>query len=240
MKIQNMKNTILYPIIALGLMVCGAECSAQTVSGKVKGHAYVDLGLKSGVKWATCNIGAKKPTEYGDYFAWGETKEKKDFSWKNYKWCDNKKVDSNKYPQDFTKYCVEDKHGKVDDVKTLDSKDDAATAQWGGSWRTPTNDELGELLDICNWKWTNNFNGSGVAGQIGTSKRNGNKIFFPVAGYQFESDDSTIGKSGYYWSSTLYDRYSPCAYYIEFGEGGIEWDYYTFRSRGLSIRAVTK
>ena len=234
-----MKKTI-FTFIALGLAVFGTECTAQDVSGKVKGHAYVDLGLKSGLKWATCNIGSKKVTDSGDYFAWGETKAKKEYSWDNYKWCGNKKADEHNNPQDFSKYCTDSKHGKADNVDIVEAKDDAASTLWGGTWRTPTNDELGELLDICNWKWEANFHSSGVSGYLGTSKKNGNKIFIPACGYNFDGNKNPKGENGGYWSSTLYNRFSPCAYYIDFAKAGIEWDIYTFRGRGMCIRAVTK
>lgn len=231
---------IIYSLIALGIAACGMESSAQDVSGKEKGHAYVDLGLKSGLKWATCNVGAKNVTDNGDYFAWGETKAKKNYSWNNYKWCANKKTDERKYPQDFSKYCADAKYGSADKLVQLEVKEDAANAQWGGNWRTPTNDELGELLDICNWKWVANFHGSGASGYLGTSKKNGKKIFIPASGYSFEGEKNPVGENGGYWSSTLYDRYTPCAYYIDFAKAGIEWDIFTFRSRGMNIRAVTK
>ncbi len=232
-------NKIIYSLVALGIAACGIESSAQDVSGKVKGHPYVDLGLKSGIKWATCNVGAKKVTDKGDYFAWGEVKPKSTYSWSNYKLCENKKVDDRKYPQDFTKYVTDDKHGTIDNKSILEAKEDAATEQWGGTWRTPTNDEFGELLDICKWKWEENFHGSGVSGYLGTSKKNGNKIFIPATGYKFVGENPSNETAGY-WSSTLYDRYSPCAYYTDFAKAGIEWDVFTFRGRGMSIRAVTK
>jgi hypothetical protein len=133
-------------------------------------HEYVDLGLS--VKWATCNVGATKPEEYGDYFAWGETTPKDAYDWSTYKWC-------NGGPSTQTKYCTNSSYGTVDNKTTLDLSDDAACANWGGSWRMPTRAEQDELRNNCTWTWTtqNGVNGYKVTGT------NGNSIFLPAAGY---------------------------------------------------------
>ena len=131
------------------------------------GHEYVDLGLS--VKWATCNVGASKPEEYGDYFAWGETQPKDYYDWSTYKWC-NGSYDT------LTKYNTNSSDGTVDNKTTLDLSDDAARANWGGSWRMPTSAEQDELCNNCTWTCTKI---NGVEVYKVTSNINGNFIFLP-------------------------------------------------------------
>ena len=132
---------------------------------------YVDLGLS--VKWATFNVGASKPEDYGDYFAWGETETKDKYSWATYKWCDGTSTN-------MTKYNTEDR-------KTiLEPADDVAQVHWGGKWRMPTKEEIEELIDNCTWSESIQ---NGVKGYVVTSKHTGNSIFFPYSGY-FNHDNS--------------------------------------------------
>ena len=162
----------------------------------IDGHAYVDLGLPSGTKWATMNIGAEKETDYGLYFAWGETQgysgitDEKKFNWNDYKY----ETDSN-----LTKY------NSTDGLTTLESSDDAATVNWGGKWKMPTPDQINELLNTenCTNEWVENYNGSGINGRLFTSVRNGNKIFVPVAGYCSDGSLRFVGERGYVWSCAL-------------------------------------
>ena len=203
-----------------------------TVSGKVGIYTYVDLGLPSGTKWATYNVGATKPTEYGDYFAWGETKPKKDYNFDTYKWCKGSS-------RSMTKYCTKSDYGTVDNKKVLDAEDDAATANWGSAWRMPTWDEIKELLDGCSWELVEDFNGSGVNGQLGTSKKNGSTIFLPAAVLLCDTNLSNAGGDGNYWSSSLDESYPIGAYILSFLDGFIVWDQDT-RSFGLSVRAVLR
>ena len=168
---------------------------AQYEIAEVDGHAYVDLGLSSGNKWATCNVGASKSVEYGDYFAWGETKSKKDYSWESYKWCEGSDSTLTKYTDnvfDFNSITL-----------FLESEDDAATVNWGNNWRTPNDDEVYEMVTGCERTWTPNYNGSGVAGEIGRSKTNGNVIFFPACGYYDSTELKEMGYYGGYWMSEL-------------------------------------
>ena len=155
------------------------------------GHEYVDLGLS--VKWATCNVGASKPEEYGDYFAWGETQPKDYYDWSTYKWC-NGSYDT------LTKYNTNSSDGTVDNKTTLDLSDDAARANWGGSWRMPTSAEQDELCNNCTWTCTKI---NGVEVYKVTSNINGNFIFLPIAGYRRYSDLKYAGGYGDYWSSSL-------------------------------------
>ena len=222
------------------------QVEGVTVSGKVGSYTYVDLGLPSGTLWATCNVGASKPTEYGDYFAWGETSPKKSYDWSTYKYMAEGKS-SWKY---ITKYTTADgltsgvwydTDGNFigDSLLTLLPEDDAATANWGAGWRMPTKAEQDELRHGCDWEWTSNFNGSGVAGRIGTSLYNGNVVFLPAAGYRIDTCLGLAGYYGYYWSSSLYPDYSVFAYDLDFSDYGIDW-FYSSRYDGRSVRAVVK
>ena len=172
--------------------------SFTTLAGTENGYGYVDLGLS--VKWATCNVGANSPEEYGDYFAWGETEPKSTYDWSTYKWC-NGSYDS------LTKYCTNSNYGRVDNKTTLELSDDAAYVNWGGSWRMPTDAELTELREQCTWTWTTQ---NGVDGYKVTSKSNGNSIFLPAAGYRSARSLTDAGSRGYYWSSSL-DTVDPYA-----------------------------
>lgn len=221
-------------------ILCAIECSAQSVSGQVGSRDYVDLGLKSGTKWATYNVGATKTTEVGDFFAWGETKPKEDYSWANYKWCENKKVSRYADPQDFNKYVTSKEWGKVDNKKVLVATDDAATVNWGNAWRTPTYAEITELVNGCVWQSTTNYKGSGVDGQLGTSKTNGNTIFLPGYVTRTASSMGLAGYSGYYWSSSLDNEDSGFAHAINFSQFGINCGGCFYRFDGRCVRAVVK
>ena len=171
----------------------------------------VDLGLS--VKWASFNVGASSPEEYGSYFAWGETSPKSNYNSSTYTYLSN--------------------------PTTLPLNKDAAAVNMGGSWRMPTKAEQDELLSKCTWEWTTNYNGTGVAGLIGTSKINGNSIFLPAAGYRDDSDLSRAGSNGYYWSSSLYTSNSSNAYSLYFSSGDVYWGSY-YRYYGRSVRGVCK
>ena len=186
---------------------------------------YVDLGLS--VKWATCNVGATKPEEYGLYFAWGETAPKEEFHWSNYKWC------SDGYAEDLTKY-----YGILDGKIFLDPEDDAVAVNMGNNWRMPTVEELQELIDECTWTWTYDYNGTGVAGQIATSKINGNSIFLPAAGYMYGGSLTEKSEYGYYWLNSLYEDYQLNAHNIYFYSEYVGRDYNYPRFCGFPVRGV--
>lgn len=161
-------------------------------------HEYIDLGLS--VKWATCNVGATKPEEYGDYFAWGETETKESYNWSTYKWC-------NGSSNTQTKYCTSSSYGTVDNKTGLEAADDAATANWGSAWRMPTKEEQDELRTKCTWTWTteNGLNGYRIiSNKAGYTDKS---IFLPAAGARYCSDLLNAGSYGFYWSSSLRTDY---------------------------------
>ncbi len=164
-------------------------------------HEYVDLGLPSGTLWATMNVGAKKVTEIGDYFAWGETVPKDNYDWEEkgeYKW--------GVHNDDEEKNFGMTKYRDVDDEAVLDLEDDAARQNWGGDWRMPTVEELSELWN-CTWRWTNSYKRSGTKGFV-IKGHNGNSIFVPASGI-YEGDSlSLVGSYGFFWSATL-GTYGP-------------------------------
>ena len=143
---------------------------------KADRHEYVDLGLPSGTLWATCNVGANSPEEFGDYFAWGETKpkNKNEYTWSNYKWCNGSE-------NTLTKYCINSEYGVVDDKMILDPEDDAATVNWGSNWRMPTGEQIKELFNTsyttAEYTTMNDMPILKV-----TSKKNGNVLILPPAG----------------------------------------------------------
>ena len=200
----------------------------QNASDPANGHEYVDLGLS--VKWATCNVGATSPEEYGNYYAWGETTTKSTYEWSTYKWCDGSYDTQNKY-------CTSSEYGIVDNKTVLDLEDDAARANWGGAWRMPTDAEWTELRDNCEWTWTDDYNGTGVAGRIVTSNINGNSIFLPAAGYRGNDVLSYAGYNGFYWSSSLVADDPSSAWRVDFDSGYV-YRYNPYRFCGLSVRPV--
>ncbi len=215
------------------------------VSGTENGFGYIDLDLPSGLKWATCNVGATKPEEYGNYYAWGEVEPKTEYNWSTYKFMDSNINDWN----GINKYTFADGQMSgvwydgnkfIGDNKTiLDKEDDAAAVNMGGSWRMPTYDEIEELKTECTWTWTDDYNGTGVAGRIVTSKTNDNSIFLPAAGYRSNSDLNYAGVYGRYWSSSLDKYYVDFAYSCYFSSGWVDWSE-DYRYCGLSVRGVTE
>lgn len=164
-------------------------------SANFYGYDYVNLGLPSGTLWATCNVGASKPEDYGSYFAWGETRPKSVYDWNTYRYTagDTKKL---------TKYCSDSDYGYngfADNMTVLQSVDDAATANWGRDWCTPTHEQLWELYCNTTQQWTTR---NGVRGRLFLAP-NGNSIFLPAAGYRDYDRLYEVGGCGYYWSNTI-------------------------------------
>ncbi len=202
-----------------------ATCSVIVTSKGDNVHEYVDLGLS--VKWATCNVGASSPEDYGDYYAWGETETKSTYDWSTYKWC------KGSYST-MTKYCTDSYYGTVDNKTVLDPEDDVAHAKWGGSWRMPTRAEQDELREKCTWTWKTQ---NGKNGYKVTSKSNGNSIFLPAAGYRGYGSLYRAGSDGYYWSGSLYYGGDYVAFSLYFVSSVVDW-YFNNRCYGQSVRPV--
>ena len=205
-----------------------ASCSVTVETPCPSGA--VDLGLS--VYWGTTNIGASKPEDYGDYYAWGETEPKESYSWSTYKY-----GTSSSGP--FFKYNTSDSYGTVDNKTVLEPEDDVARVKLGGEWRMPTDAEWTELRTKCTWTWTTNYNGTGVKGQIVTAT-NGNSIFLPAAGYRRDTKLYDAGSYGYYWSSSLNTDKPSIAWYVNFNSGTVRRRDYGYRSYGQSVRPVSE
>ena len=185
---------------------------AAVTTGTHAGHEWVDLGLS--VKWATCNVGASSPSGYGNYYAWGETSPKNDYSSSTCKTWER----------------------SMSDIGG-NSSYDAARANWGGSWRLPTKAEFDELINNCDQEWVIL---NGIGGMRFTSKRNGNSIFFPAAGWRFDTSTDSAGKDGKYWSSTPYESNTREAYYLYFSSGGSAVAGWSYRGYGRTVRPVVE
>ena len=214
-----------YAINAKGITVYGEEVSFTTLAayspatGSSNGYGYVDLGLS--VKWATYNVGATSPEEYGDYFAWGETTTKDNYS-------------SSNCPTYGLSISELQSQGYIDSEGILTPQYDAATANWGGNWRMPTCAELNELDTQCIWEWinTNDFKGYKVTGP------NGNSIFLPAAGYRYGSSLDNAGSSCGYRSSTPQESNGRGAYYLTFDSSYHCVSLGSYRHGGSSVRPI--
>ena len=220
---------------------------------------YVDLGLISGTKWATCNVGATSPEESGDFFAWGETNPaiKNEYTWQSYKWCESTD------PLRLSKYNSDSSVGIVDNKIILEECDDAAHINWGSAWRTPTKSELEELLGNCYWEWTDDYENTGVTGYIvyrvdaadnsdqGKVKSSVSNytphvsynvsdnvhIFLPVAGFYRDYIENCDHSEGNYWPATFDSGYSVIYLKISLSSAEMRGNP---RSAGRSVRAVLK
>ena len=217
----------------------------------------VDLGLPSGIKWATCNVGATNPWNYGNYYAWGETETESDYSWDNYKYC-------NGSGKKLNKYCSDANFGYdsfTDDLTTLESSDDVATAVFGADYSMPTTADWDELCNQCYWVWTTNYNEHNVSGYIVyRAKSDGDKggkvynggtapasyslsdvhIFLPAAGYRYNSGLYFAGNAGYFWSSSLYGHDPSGARNSNFDCNNVYPSSNNDRCCGLSVRPVKR
>ena len=223
-------------VVAIAPGTCTITCSATDGSGvkagckvTVETHDYVDLGLPSGTLWATCNVGANSPEEYGDYYAWGETELKSDYSWSTYKYY------KGTY-NTMTKYCTDSDYGTVDNKTELEPSDDAASVNWGSNWQMPNREQCDELYNssYTTTTWTTM---NGVKGLKITSKSNGNSIFLPAAGYRYDPGLSDAGRAGYYWSRSLRTSYNDDACFLDFYSSNISTQN-DDRYYGQSVRPV--
>lgn len=197
---------------------CSTDSSEEQSSGEAGDFpsGAVDLGLPSGIKWASCNVGATKPEEYGGYYAWGEIVEKDDYDSDSYLY----------YKENEGWIFIGDNIGRTEY--------DVARTLWGGSWRMPTMEEMQELIDNCAWTWTlyNGIKGQKITGP------NGNCIFLPAVGYRLSANHYGLGGGGDYWTSTLIESYDSDAYHLYFdSNGAIKSQDYRFR--GHAVRPVT-
>ncbi|MGN0186455.1 MAG: hypothetical protein ACI392_01745 [Paludibacteraceae bacterium] len=225
------------------------SCTTNT-TGTENGHEWVDLGLPSGTKWATCNVGASKPEDYGNYYAWGETETKRYYD----AFC---KWESFYFDAEYGRWMrYGDTYGAIEGKGTLEPGDDAARANWGGQWRMPTDEEWQELIEHCTWHWVSKvwhevegYNGYGYE----VEGPNGNTIFLPAAGNRGDGgidgsdeddytpdDDLGIAKvNGNYWSSSLDTERGAGSVY--FSEGHAVYFGHDYRHyRGQSVRPVFK
>lgn len=186
-----------------------AEC-AVTVTLTINGHEYVDLGLS--VKWATSNVGADNPWDYGDYFAWGETEQKKEYT-----------------AETSLTYNVE-----MPDISG-NPEYDIARLKWGGTWRMPDGEEMNELMDECTWEWTaeHGINGAKVTGP------NGNSIFLPAAGFRKFTSLYFLGERGSYWSSAPAEDGPEYARSLDFDDNAVLYWFTSERFYGSTVRPVT-
>ncbi len=245
---KNLFFIILCGWIVLGFIACAPDepnkdntddsNNVDIAELDFNGHDYVDLGLSSGTIWATCNVGADKPEVFGDYFAWGETESKveneyfSNYSWSSYKYCEGTY-------ETLTKYCTNGAYGRIDGKDILETIDDAVAVLWGGDWRTPTTSEIQELIDECKWEWVADYNGTGIAGCVVSSKKKGNTsaIFLPAAGYRYDFGIYDEGYGAFYWASKTHEEHSCHAYYLYFDADIANVSYY-YRAHGRSLRPV--
>ena len=218
-------------------------------SGTEDGHDYVDLGLTSGTLWATANVGAKTPQDYGNYYAWGETTTKANYSLSTY-------LDGNIARESD---CGTDKDALKGVTDIVGTQYDAAQANWGGKWRMPTKAQQDELRSECYWVWTESYNGSDFRGYIVYKAKNSSDkgkqvnsgatpsssytlsdahLFLPAAGARSASSLMSAGAYGYYWSSSLDNDYPLFAWDIYFDLDFVDSYRGLFRYSGQSVRAV--
>jgi len=203
-----------------------AQSSEVNKSGTINGHDYVDLGLPSGTKWATCNIGASSPEDCGSYYAWGETTTKTIYTNNNSKYY-NKSTESLR------------NQGVINYSGNLTSSYDPASKYWSSTWRMPTFPEMKELVDKCTWIWTtlNGRSGFRVTGP------NGKNIFLPASGWYNSAYSGTleyVNERSEYWTSTIVENSNENARCVFFMKLDTYYASSVQRSRGLCIRPVSK
>lgn len=192
------------------------------LTGSINEHEWVDLGLPSGIKWATCNVGATEAEEFGNYYAWGEIEPKSEYT----------SINSITYKVPFRKLR---KSGIVDESGILTAEHDVASIEWGKPWRMPTMEEFSELIDECTWNFAS-FNGVNGYLVTGPNKKN---IFLPAAGFMQNTTEVNIGDFGDYWSSTVVPELSGIAHSLGYSSKSHGRRRYA-RYAGRTIRPVTE
>jgi len=230
---ENASQNLILPNVSL--CVAENEVHYNPFVDPYNGHPYVEIG---GLKWATMNVGATSETDYGLYFQWGDTQGytadqvgsgegQKYFGWADYKYGDGTST------TEMTKY------NSTDGLTTLEAVDDAAVANWGGSWRMPTTAEFQALGAAVNTVWTNDYQSTGIKGIICTAKDgSGAQLFFPAAGGCYDGSVGGVGDGGCCWSSSLDTRDRQYAYGLSFDSDGAYWVSDFHRYYGYSVRPV--
>ena len=191
-----------------------------------RGHDFVEIG---GIKWATCNVGAKCPADIGLYFQWGDTKGYTAKQVRNYE----KRFNWHNYPIN--------KYNATDGKTVLDISDDAVHAVWGGAWRMPTTEEFETLYKAVNTFWTDNYQGSGMSGMVLTDRTDSSKeLFFPSTGYGFEGYIEDLEGSCYFWTRSLSFIDNTRSYYTRLGRSYINIRVQTSRTYGFPVRGIIK
>ncbi|MBP5420259.1 MAG: hypothetical protein J6Y72_10665 [Bacteroidales bacterium] len=245
---NKLLNFVVHGVLTLTLIfvACDKDDEENKSGGvyEINGHEAVDLGLPSGLLWATCNVGAPSSENIGGYYAWGETETKQaywDGNYKHFVIVNSEDADKGVVGYGYTKYCHnrgQGYDGYTDKLTTLEAVDDAASVNWGGKWRMPTDTEWEELKNNTIRTWVRNYNNTEINGYLFASRNNKESIFIPAAGYRYGSYSSDT-TCLYYWSSTLGYAYSDNAHCFE-----IHSDYlhkekgYDSRENGLPIRPV--
>lgn len=244
----------VFALSALALLFVVSACKkGKSPKGQVCPEGAVDLGIvmtrEDGTTyklfWAKSNLSSSglcaNETDYGDYYAWGETAPKNNYDWSTYKWC-------NGGNDKLTRYCPSDKADHWDGEGDPDEKsefsdydyaDDAARARLGGKWRIPTEAEWAKLMSECTWDITSDYNGTGVAGRIVTSNKNGNSIFLPAAGFWVLLAPGNVGTTGMYMSSSLGPDTPSGAWFVFFKYDNLKMGQYA-RYFGPSVRPVSE
>lgn len=203
------------------------HCVRAVVPGERISSKAIDLGLPSGIKWASTNIGAKSPVQAGSLYAWGESDTKSFYDFTNYKHC-------KKTAKTLTKYCTDKAFGTPDGKIQLDPEDDSAVQLWGNGWRMPTVGEIEELMNYCKWtlETIDEQKGYKVTG------KNGNSIYFPLAGTMWQTEMEYQNMRGFYWSSTLDDAGNTWAEGLFVNPASYSLGNQFTRASGRTIRPV--
>ena len=240
-----MRRIVYCMIAALPLISCGSkssdnyeddddsatteDASSSWLGGKERADA-VDLGLS--VLWADRNVGASSPSDYGGYYAWGETSTKSDYSWDTYQYFHDQ--DGNGVPYDSNWNTQANELTNIGS-NIAGSRYDVARQAWGGGWKLPTMAQWEELANRCTWIMTTQGGHSGYK----VTGPNGNSIFLPAAGYRDGTSSVGVGRYGFYWSATLYESSTSGAWFLVFNSGGHYVESY-YRSDGFTVRPVTE